>query len=745
MVLKGTVDSFKYINDSNHFGIFIFETPDIKEGNIVVTGNVFGVSEGDYIEVTGDEINHPVYGNQIKMTSFRAVRPTESDSVIKYLASGALKGVGPKLAVRIFTRFGASTLDILEKEPERLAEVKGISENMALSIATEYSQKRSMRDAMMFLQEYNISNTLAAKIYERYDDRIYKIVKEHPYKIAEDIFGVGFKTVDEIARKSGIKENSPERICAGIQYALLQAMEEGHTYLPKGMLIDQAFEVLSVEKEMIEEQINEMCLANKLTLKNPDKVFLKGVYQDEAFCANKLKCLKEAFVEKDLNEAEKEALKEKIERVTSEYSFELDQSQKEAIEAGINNGIFLLTGGPGTGKTTIIRALIEYFYNERMDVILAAPTGRAAKRMSEATGFEARTLHRLLEAKAVGDDSEKTRFNRNEDNPLEADVYIVDEMSMVDVFLFTAFLKAVETGSRVILVGDMNQLPSVGPGNIFRDLICSGYFRCSTLDTIHRQSENSLIIYNAHEINKGICPSLNKNAESNDFFFLERSDRRVLVRDVIELIQNRIPGKFKTDPSEIQILAPSKKGDLGVEALNKVLQNHLNPPSYEKKETARGENIFRVGDKVMQVKNNYDITWVCRGFNGIAVEKGEGVCNGDIGKIIAINEFEKSVTVLFDDIKEVVYTREELDELELAYAITIHKSQGSEYPAVVIPILDTPRQLLTRNLLYTAITRGTKCVMLMGSSEKIRDMVKNDGEKKRYTAFTDRLKEVMEV
>ena len=743
MVIKGSVDSFKYINDSNHFGIFILNSSEAKDGSIAVTGNVFGISEGDFIEVTGNEVIHPIYGKQIKMISYRAVQPSDTDAVIKYLASGALKGIGPKMAVRIFIAFREKTLDILENEPERLAEVKGISENMARNIAEEYASKKSVRDAMIFLQNYNISNNLAAKIYEKYDEKMYSIVREHPYRIADDIYGVGFKTVDNIARQAGIKENDSERIMSGIQYTLSLALEEGHTYLPKNILIEKAKEILEVSEDLIEENISNLSISNKLTIKKPDKVFLKYVYMEESFSAGKLKSLKEAFARK------KETAKEAVERenmigeIISHYSFELDDSQKEAIYAGIENGIFLLTGGPGTGKTTIIKALIEYFFKDRRDVVLAAPTGRAAKRMSEATGFEAKTLHRLLEAQALGDDSEKGRFVRNEANPLEADVFIIDEMSMVDVFLFAAFLKAVQTGSRVILVGDMNQLPSVGAGNIFRDLINCGYFKSSVLTKIHRQSENSRIIVNAHSVNNGICPPLDKNSESNDFFFLERNEKNRLTNDIIELVKNRIPAKFKVDASEIQVLSPSRKGDLGVESLNRVLQAALNPADRRKAEVMRGDNIFRLGDKVMQTKNNYDMEWVIRGFNDIVIERGEGVYNGDIGKVIGINDFEKSVTVLFDEVREATYSRDEIDELELAYAITIHKSQGSEYPAIVIPILDTPKMLLTRNLFYTAITRATDCVMILGSSEKIKEMIQNDSDRRRYTDFLQRLNEVM--
>lgn len=743
MVLKGSVDSFKYINETNRFGIFYFSTPDVEEGNIVVTGNVFGISEGDYIEITGTEVDHPVYGKQIKMTSFKAVQPTDTESIIKYLASGALRGVGPKLALRIFSTFGEDTLRILENEPERLAEVKGISLNMAQNIAIEYQEKKSMRDAMIFLQKYNISNVLAAKIYDEYEENIYTIVKEHPYKIAEDVVGVGFKTVDEIAMNGGIPVNSEERVEAGICYVLSNAMEEGHTYLPREILIETASELLKVTGDLVEECLVNVTLSGKVKQIKPDKIFLKGIFLEETYCANKLKQLKDAFIEVEETKEERELFEKDLKAIEDKYSFELDDSQKLAIDRGINNGIFLLTGGPGTGKTTIIKALIEFFYNAGSDVMLAAPTGRAAKRMKEATGYEAKTLHRLLEAGAVSDNRNKMRFAKNESNQLEANVYIIDEMSMVDVFLFAAFLKAVPVGSRVILVGDMNQLPSVGPGNIFKDLISCGFFATSTLEKIHRQSEDSQIIVNAHMVNKGNVPPLDKNSENKDFFFLERSDRRIIVRDTIDLLMNRIPGKFGADPFDIQVLSPSRKGELGVEALNKTIQEYVNPKKPGKAEIVRGDNIFRVGDKVMQTKNNYDIPWVIRGKNGIEIEEGTGVFNGDIGKIIGVNTFEKSITVLFDDSKEVTYERDEAEEIETAYVTTIHKAQGSEFPAIILVILDTPKQLLSRNLLYTGITRATKCVMILGSSQKVGEMVENDSEKRRFTDLSERLKEVM--
>lgn len=744
MVLKGSVDSFKYVNDTNHFGIFLLETPEVGDGYIAVTGNVFGISEGDYIEVTGIEIEHPIYGNQIKMTSFRAVQPTDSETLIKYLASGALKGVGPRLAVRIFEKFGEDTLRILEDEPERLAEVNGISDNKARLIAIEYQEKKNIRDAMVFLQKYNISNNLAAKIYERYEDNIYKILKEHPYKIADDIYGVGFKTADEIARQSGIANDSRERIESGIKYVLTMGMEDGHTYLPKDSLIEKATGMLGVDSEKVEDAITGLLLANKLKIKDKNKMFLKYVYNEEQYAAGKLRDLKAAFTEVEETKEEREMFLEDLSKIESKYEFELDDSQKSAIEKGINNGIFLLTGGPGTGKTTIIKALIEFFYNAGKNVILAAPTGRAAKRMQEATGFEAKTLHRLLEASAISDNSDKPRFQRNEENQLEAEVYIVDEMSMVDVFLFAALLKAIPVGSRVILVGDMNQLPSVGPGNIFKDLIECGYFATSVLEKIHRQSENSRIIVNAHMVNRGEVPTIDNNAEGTDFFFLERNDKKQIYRDVIELVQNRIPNRYKITAKDIQVLSPSRKGEIGVESMNRVLQKYLNPEEKGKAEINRGDTLFRVGDKVMQTKNNYDIPWVARGKNGIVVEDGTGIYNGDMGVVKSVNTFEKTVTVVFDDFREITYTRDAMEELELAYVTTIHKAQGSEYPAVIITLLDTPHQLLNRNLLYTGITRANRCVMILGSFDKLKEMVKNDSERRRYTGFRDRLNDMFE-
>ena len=745
MVLKGSVDSFKYINDSNHFGIFVLSTSDVEDGEIVVTGNVFGLNEGDCIEVTGNEVEHPVYGYQIKMTSFRAIQPTDSEALIKYLASGALKGVGPKLAMRIFAKFGENILDILENEPERLAEVSGISDAKARLIAVEYQEKKNVRDAMIFLQSYNISNNLAAKIYERYEENIYKILREHPYRLAEDIYGVGFKTADEIAKKAGIGDNFEERIDSGICYALNLALEEGNTYLPESILTEKATEILGVESEAINDGIARLIISNKIKVDKSRKIFLKYVYNEEKYAAKKLFDLKNAFVEVEETKEEKELFQEDLRAIEDKYEFELDESQKIAIDKGINNGIFLLTGGPGTGKTTIIKALIEFFYNAGCDVVLAAPTGRAAKRMKEATGYEAKTLHRLLEASAMDKGNEKPRFNKNENDMLEADVFIVDEMSMVDIFLFAAFLKAVPVGSRVIFVGDMNQLPSVGPGNIFRDLINSGLFATSVLEKIHRQSEGSRIIVNAHKVNKGEVPGLDQNATSKDFFFLERNDKKQIYRDVIELVQNRIPKKFDIKTNDIQVLSPGRKGELGVDVMNKVLQKYLNPEAGSKPELARGNTVFRLGDKVMQIKNNYDIEWVARGKNGIITDEGTGIYNGDMGVVTHVNTFEKTITVLFDEFREITYTMDAAEELELAYVTTIHKAQGSEYPAIIITVLDTPKQLLNRNLLYTGITRATKCVMILGSSEKIKYMVENENESKRFTGFSERLSEKFDV
>lgn len=740
MKIKGYIDNVIFQNSENYYGVFNLITEDFEEGEIVCTGVGKGMGKGDYVELEGSTTEHPNYGMQFKFHTYKVLPPEDSISVERYLASGAIKGIGPALAVRIVKKFGEDTFRIMEEEPERLAEVKGISENKAREIAVQMAEKKDIREAMIFLQEYGIGNSLAIRIYEYYGIAMYSILKENPYKLAEDVKGVGFKTADEIAVKMGMAYNSPERLESGLVYCLQEASTEGHVYLPKVELWRRAEEILGVEDAALEAPFMNLVVERKIVVKE-EKIFLNFFYYAELACAVKLNELMNAYQNVSLSPQEKETCLQTITSIEKEQKAELDELQREAVLSCLGNGIFILTGGPGTGKTTTIRTIIEYFVRQKCDVLLAAPTGRAAKRMEEATGYEARTIHRLLEVSGAPEgDEERPRFNRNEYNPLEADVIIVDEMSMVDIYLFHALLQAVSQGTRLIMAGDANQLPSVGPGNVLKDLLNSNRFPVVKLEKIYRQNLESDIILNAHKINHG--EEISFDNKSKDFFFLERKDIPLIYRDTVLLVRDKTPRYINVKPFDVQVLTPMRKGNLGMESLNRILQEQLNPPASNKKETRRGEIIFRVGDKVMQIKNNYEAKWIIRGKNGIKVDEGEGVFNGDVGVIEQIDEYAKILTVQFEDLRRVEYPFTQLEELELSYAITIHKSQGSEYPAVIMPILEGPRMLLNRNLLYTAVTRAAKCVVILGSKEKIKQMIAHGEEQKRYTDLTNRIKEV---
>lgn len=746
MEIKGYIDNFIFQNSENYYCVFALVTEDFEDGEIVCTGIGRGMEKGDYVELNGQITEHPNYGPQFKFTTYKVVPPTDSISVERYLASGAIKGVGPALAIRIVKKFGEDTFRIMEEEPERLAEIKGISERKAREIAVQMAEKKDIRDAMLFLQEYGIGNSLAIRIYEKYGIAMYTILKENPYQLAEDVKGVGFKTADDIAMKMGMERNSLERMEGGLLYCLQVAGTEGHTYLPKEELLDKTAELLEVDKEALCIPLDNLILDAKVIRKGNgenEKIFIKYFYYAELACAVKLQEILTAYESVYLSEAEEENCYKIISLIEKEQNAELDELQRQAVLSCVANGIFILTGGPGTGKTTTIRTIIEYFVRSKMDVMLAAPTGRAAKRLEEATGYEAKTIHRLLEVSGAPEgDEERPRFNRNEYNPLEADVIIVDEMSMVDIYLFHALLSAISPGTKLIMAGDVNQLPSVGPGNILKDLLNSGAYPFIKLEKIYRQNTESDIVINAHKINHG--EDISFDNQSKDFFFLERKDIPLIYRDTVLLVRDKTPRYINVKPFEIQVLTPMKKGNLGVESLNRILQEQLNPPAPDKKETKRGEVIFRTGDKVMQIKNNYEAKWVIRGRNGIKVDEGEGVFNGDVGIIVRIDDFTKSLTVLYEDNRQVEYTYAQLEELELSYAITIHKSQGSEYPAVIMPLLEGPRMLLNRNLLYTAVTRATKCVVILGSKDKVRQMIAHGEEQKRYTDLVNRIKEVNE-
>lgn len=737
--IEGYVEHIIYRNEENGYTVCVVNW----EGEEITCVGVFSyISEGELIEAQGSYTEHATYGRQFKVEAYQIKIPQDTAALERYLGSGAIKGIGAALAARIIRHFGADTLRIIEEEPERLAEVKGISSRKAQEIGIQFAEKSEMRNAMIFLQQYGISLALGAKIYNQYGDTMYQVLQENPYKLAEDIQGVGFKIADEIAAKVGISGSSEHRIHSGLFYVLSQAAAEGHVYLPKSVLFRRSRELLGVEDELLEKCLMDLAIERKVIIKElPDSSgqMQQIVYSSQYYYLelNVARMLHDLNIRCEENEAH---IDRRIRRIEKNYEIGLDDLQREAVREAVRNGLFILTGGPGTGKTTTINAIIRYFESEGMDILLAAPTGRAAKRMTEATGFEASTIHRLLELSGgVEDASAHVRFEKNEQNPLEADVIIIDEMSMVDIFLIHALLSAVLPGTRLVLVGDMNQLPSVGPGSVLKDLIHSQCFHVVELTTIFRQATESDIVVNAHKIHRGEKVQIDN--KSRDFFFLRRYDVNVILKVIVTLIQQKLPRYVDADPMEIQVLTPMRKGVLGVENLNIILQKFLNPPSRDKaeKETPRG--VFREGDKVMQIKNNYQLEWEIRGKHGIAAESGMGVFNGDLGTVREINPYSELLTVEFEEGRFVDYEFKQLDELELAYAVTIHKSQGSEYPAVIIPLLGGPRLLMTRNLLYTAVTRARKCVTLVGSDVTFQAMIDNKIEQSRYTTLALRIRE----
>ena len=736
--ITGYVDHIVYQNSDNGYTVMAL----VAEGEeVTCVGMCKGLGQGENISAEGEYIEHPVYGRQFKIQTYETVAPTDRAGMERYLGSGAIRGVGEALAARIVKKFGDDTFRIIEEEPERLAEVKGISERKAQEIAVQMEEKKDLREALVYLQQYGISNTLAVKIYNTYGMEMYSVMRENPYRLAEDVSGVGFRIADEIAGRIGIHTDSDYRIRSGILYTLLQAVGEGHCFLPLELLLRRASELLGVSEGNIRPQVDNLIMDRKLVAKG-DAVFAAAYYYAELNCANMLRNLNIPMLEAENLPAQDMAIRKRLERMAENLSMELDELQLKAVEESIKNGLFILSGGPGTGKTTTINMIIRYFESEGMDIFLAAPTGRAAKRMTEATGFEAKTIHRLLELNSAlsDDDTRRANFERNQENPLEADVVIIDEMSMVDIQLFQALLKAILPGTRLILVGDVDQLPSVGPGQVLRDLMNSEAFPMVTLEKIFRQAGESDIVVNAHRINKGEQIALDN--KSRDFFLLERNDVNVIYKHMIQLIREMLPKYVNATPFDIQVLTPMRKGSLGCETLNGILQRYLNPADPHKKEHSYGNTVFREGDKVMQIKNNYQLEWEIVGRYNIPIDKGMGVFNGDMGRVLEINETMSTLLVEFDDGRRVKYPFSGLEELELSYAITIHKSQGSEYPAVILPLLGGPRMLFNRNLLYTGITRARNCVTILGSSETVRNMIDNVSENRRYTALESRIREI---
>lgn len=733
--ITGYIDHIIFRNEDNGYTVFQLNN---EEGELTCVGKFSYIGEGEFLELEGEYTMHPSYGMQLQVTNHRIKEPEDRESIERYLGSGAVKGIGPALAGKIVAKFGEDTFRIMEEEPERLAEIKGISERKAREICVQVEEKKDLRQAMIYLQKYGISIHLAVKIYQKYGLGTYSVLEENPYKLADDIEGVGFRTADEIASRIGIHTDSDFRIQSGIFYALLQSVQEGHVYLEENVLSERAAQLLEVELKDIEKYLMDLAMTKKVVLKQDGekvRVYPAQYYYMEMNTARMLKELNINYDEPD------DLIRRRIDKLEEETESTLDEQQKRAVAEAVKHGIFILTGGPGTGKTTTINAMIRYFLSEGMDIRLAAPTGRAAKRMTETTGYEAQTIHRLLEVSGSPEESSKGGFGRNQDNPLETDVVIIDEMSMVDLALMHALLSSVVPGTRVIFVGDRNQLPSVGPGKVLQDLIESHAFPVMMLTRIFRQAQESDIVVNAHRINAG--EEVRLDNKSRDFFFLKRQDADVIISVILTLIQKKLPRYVKAKMTDIQVLAPMKKGLLGVERLNRILQQYLNPPSVKKQEKEYGERLFRVGDKVMQTKNNYQLEWEIATKYGLVVDKGVGVFNGDIGIVTAIHTYDETVEVEFDEKRKVKYPFKMLDELELAYAITIHKSQGSEYPAVVIPLLAGPRQLYCRNLLYTAVTRAKKCVTLVGNETVFREMIQNVDEQKRNTSLAERIQEIL--
>ena len=730
--ITGYVDHIVYRNGENGYTVFSLEN---ENGEVTCVGNFNYINEGELLELEGEYVNHNIYGTQLRVSSHRVKEPEDLVSIERYLGSGAVKGVGAALAARIVRRFKEDTFRIIEEEPERLAEIKGISERKAREIAIQVEEKKEMRKAMLFLQKYGISTTLGVKIYEYYGAKLYQVLEENPYQLADNIDGVGFKTADEIAARIGIHADSDFRIRSGLFYVLQQAVGEGHIYLPQDVLARRAMQILGVEISEVEKYVMDLCIDRKTVMKEENgeiRIYPAHYYYLEL---NTAKMLHDLDIDCEMPE---DMIEKRLKKVEEKEKITLDALQHQAVIEAIKHGLLVLTGGPGTGKTTTINTMIQFFESEGMDILLAAPTGRAAKRMTEATGYEAQTIHRLLEVSGNPEEEGNVNgFLRNRENPLETDVIIIDEMSMVDLPLMHALLSAVVAGTRLILVGDVNQLPSVGAGSVLKDIIASGRFPVVTLTRIFRQAGESDIVVNAHKINAGE-PVVPDN-KSRDFFFLRRQDADTVIRVILTLIQKKLPKYVNAPQNEIQVMTPTRKGLLGVERLNLILQKYLNPAERGKEETEVGGRVFRVGDKVMQIKNNYQLEWEVKTKYGLVVDQGQGIFNGDMGIVTEINTYDETLELEYDEHRKVKYPFEMAEELELAYAITVHKSQGSEYPAVIIPLLQGPRLLYNRNLLYTAVTRAKKCLTIVGSEQVFQEMIRNKSEQNRYTSLAERI------
>lgn len=809
--LKGYVEHITYRSEETGYTVL---TLSVDGDEVTAVGVLPEIGEGESLECEGRYTVHPTYGEQFRIESFTVGSPENAAAMERYLSSGLIKGIGKALAHRIVKRFGDGTFSVMENEPERLSEVNGISDRKAREIAAQIVEKKDQRDGILFLSKYGIPNALALRIYKAYGNEIFRIIRENPYRLADEMKGVGFRTADEIARRAGMQADSDFRVRSGILYALQLSQSDGSIYLPQEVLMKRCAQLLGFPleeddpygypaeaflpdaeadpadlraavqdmqtaagsgaggiltagmqaavpgtgamqtagpgtggrplteqervRDLLENGMRNLAVERKIVLKQEEgqvRVYEARMYFMELNCARMLN---------DLNVSHSVDMK-KIKALalsaTKGSSAVLDEKQYQAVLMAARCGVLILTGGPGTGKTTTINTMISVFEAQGEKIALAAPTGRAAKRMTEATGHEARTIHRLLE---VSGDPEQgsVAFGRNQEDPLEEDVVIIDEMSMVDLPLLNSLLKAVPVGTHLVMVGDANQLPSVGPGSVLRDMIASGVLPTVTLTTIFRQAQESDIVMNAHRINRGEHPLLSN--KSRDFFFMKRDRAEDILGLAIKLVRDNLPKYVGASSADIQVMTPMKKGLVGTVRLNQLMQQYLNPESHLKKEWQRGETIFREGDRVMQIRNNYQKEWIVKGRYGAVIDQGTGVYNGDMGVVREISTYTDLMTVEFDEHRCVEYEKGELEELELAYAVTIHKAQGSEYPAVVIPMMRGPRMLMNRNLLYTAVTRARKCVVLIGDERVLYDMIDNTTEERRYTTLTLRLKTLAE-
>ena len=736
-IIEAFADETVFRNEENGYTVLVVKA---GKSRVSAVGIMPPIAVGEKLRITGDWTEHPVYGRQIKVQSIEIEKPTTLSGIEKYLSSGMIRGIGPATAKLLIRAFGEETLDVLYSQPEKLLDVPGIGQKRAQMIQESYAEQAQQREAMVFLQSYGVTPALAVKIYKRYGENVRQVITRNPYRLVEDVEGIGFKTADRIAASLGIEQSSEYRLSAGVKYTLSEATAgAGHCYLPRPELALAARRLLGSDADSIDRTIDSLILSHDISAQilpcdSGEEVvalYLPSTYRAESEVARRLREMIDAMP--DSMASDLTAQIDELERIEG---LAFHSQQRQAIETAVTHGMTVITGGPGTGKTTIIKCIIKLL-SVHGDVALAAPTGRAAKRMSEACGMEAKTLHRLLEY-----GGEEGDFARSEDNPLEIDTLIIDEMSMVDIFLMRSLLRALVPGTRLIMVGDADQLPSVGAGNVLRDILDSGVIPSVRLTEIFRQDEKSMIVYNAHRINRGESPRL--NAKGSDFFFERAVSPSDAAKRIVTLCSARLPGFLGLDPvRQMQVLSPTKKGECGVWMLNQLLQAEFNPPASGKHERVRGDTTFREGDKVMQTRNNYQLKWKKDG--AIGIEDGQGVFNGDIGFVTFIDPQEHVMEVQFDDERTATYEGGDVDDLELAYCISVHKSQGSEFPVVIMPAVGGPPMLLTRNLFYTAVTRARRMVMIVGRENAIEQMIANVNTRRRYSALCWRLKQIMDL